>query len=218
MITFKEAALSSKPFAILKNDFDKKRFSHAYLLVSADQEFAKSVFLTIMQHALCENNACGICSSCQKIENENHIDSLTINGSENKIKVEDIKKVIDSTFVKGFESDKKFNLILHAENMTLEAQNKLLKTLEEPTHNVHFLITATNQFLLLPTLRSRCKTIEVFALDTKIIQKQLEQKGFDKKTAQKAAETSMGNLSLSQKLAEERADLSEIFHSTPSQI
>lgn len=206
LIAYSFAVENSKAFDILKTDFKKDKFMHAYLVVSPDQEFTKALFVKTMQFILCGKNGCGECSTCKKVEDKNHIDISFVDGENQKIKVEEVKKLVDNSFVKGFESDIKFNVITFAENMTIEAQNKLLKTLEEPTQNVHFLIGVTNQFSLLPTIRSRCKVIESFSLDKNIIARQLEEIGHSKSTSIEAAESSMGNLSYAKMLAEEKSD------------
>ncbi|MBQ0099298.1 MAG: hypothetical protein KBS91_01980, partial [Firmicutes bacterium] len=74
---------------------------------------------------------------------------------------EDVKDLIEESFLKPIEGDKKVFLINHGETMNASAQNKILKTLEEPPSGVHILIGATSEFPLLPTVKSRVKRLEI---------------------------------------------------------
>ena len=75
------------------------------------------------------------------------------NGAD--VKTEDVNDLIEESYIKPIENDKKIFVINSAENMNATAQNKLLKTLEEPPKNVIILLGASNDFSLLPTVKSR---------------------------------------------------------------
>ena len=74
---------------------------------------------------------------------------------------EDVAKIIEESFLKPVESDKKLFLINCGESMNASSQNKLLKTLEEPPRGVHILIHATSEHPLLSTIKSRVKKLVI---------------------------------------------------------
>ena len=74
---------------------------------------------------------------------------------------EDVNTLTEECYIKPVESDIKIFIINHGETMTTQAQNKLLKTLEEPPKNVFILIGATNSYAFLPTVLSRVNKVEI---------------------------------------------------------
>lgn len=84
------------------------------------------------------------------------IDIIDIRLSGNSIGVDEIRKVIGEANVKPFEGDKKVIIIHKGDAMTVQAQNALLKTIEEPPEGVFFIILSESLDMLLPTVRSRC--------------------------------------------------------------
>lgn len=141
-------------FEKLKMDYEAGRFSHAYLLECCDvddtlkqvKEFIKFVLKTPRLQEKVELNAL--------------TDILYLSGEDESVKVADIKNLIEKSSTRGFECDLKFNIISFADNMTEQAQNKLLKTLEEPNPGVHFFLITANPYALLPTVKSRCVILE----------------------------------------------------------
>lgn len=126
---------------------------------------------------LCENkhgDKCS-CDSCKRF-NIDHPDFLCI-GQQNKIKVADVDRVIDFTFLSPFLSDSKAVVIDNAHEITTEAANRLLKILEEPPDNFCFFLISSNPQFIIPTVLSRCIRYEFYNLSredlTKIIIKKL---------------------------------------------
>ena len=83
--------------------------------------------------------------------------------------------MIAESYVKPVENDKKIFILNHAETMNLSAQNKLLKTLEEPPKNVIILMGATSVYPLLSTVLSRVKRVEISNFNDQELIKALEQ-------------------------------------------
>ena len=78
-----------------------------------------------------------------------------------KIKTADSDDLVSKTIVKPIENDLRLFVLCGAENMTAEAQNKILKTLEEPPENVCILIGASSDATILPTVKSRVKRLDI---------------------------------------------------------
>jgi DNA polymerase III subunit delta' len=90
----------------------------------------------------------------------------------------------------------KFFVVEQAELMTAEAQNALLKTLEEPAGRAAIVLLAESEGMLFPTVRSRCQTLHFGVLDGKVVVTELIKRGVDKQTATAAAEVSGGSIGL----------------------
>jgi len=86
-------------------------------------------------------------------------DISTCPGEENSIGISEVRNLQKKLFLKPFQGETKALILENAEKLTLEAQNALLKILEEPPANTLILLTTQNKDLMLPTILSRCKTI-----------------------------------------------------------
>ena len=151
------------------NSLKNKTLSHANLIVGNPGtpllETAKFLAKTI----LCDDPsplACSNCITCLRIESENYPDVITLDGSKATIKKEDVLN-IESRFEKtAFETKGIMIYIIHlVENMTLEAVNSILKFIEEPEGEVYAFLTTNNINNVLPTIVSRCQTLNLKSVD-----------------------------------------------------
>lgn len=133
---------------------------HAYLFYSADTELNNNIALCFANSLVCENNV-GFdnCFACSQFINNSHPDVFIIN--QPSIKVEDANNIIDKLSTKPLSSEYKVFVVLNAENMNETAQNKLLKSLEEPNPSNIFIMTCSKTDKLLPTIMSRLNKIYV---------------------------------------------------------
>lgn len=124
------------------------------------REFAKMI--------LCmENNDNCMCKSCIMFDDKNHTDFYEINKDKNdSIKIDEIRELESKINIKPITSQKKVYIINNAENMTKEAQNCLLKTLEEPPDFVTIILVVNDENNILTTIKSRCARI-VFTEENK---------------------------------------------------
>ncbi len=162
MTDFLALAKKTNAYKIMKGDKASNRLSHAYLLLTADGanliEFVK-VFAKLI---MCEGEEpCNACRACTLIDKQNFSDVLFYPKNGTSITADDVTDIIEESYLRPIESDKKLFVLLNGEAMNLTAQNKLLKTLEEPPKNVHILIGATTEYPLLFTLKSRVKKLEI---------------------------------------------------------
>ena len=157
---------NTSAYRIVSGDKKANRLSHAYLLLTADEENLQE-YLKIFAKLLCcdEFAPCGQCRVCRLIEEKAHVDVITYPKTEKTVSSEEINELIEESYIRPIECGKKVFIIENAHTMNLSAQNKLLKTLEEPPRNVHIILGATNEFSLLPTIKSRVKKLEIPAFD-----------------------------------------------------
>ena len=102
------------------------------------------------------NDACGACASCARIARNVHADVLVLRpGDTGSIKIDPVREAIDRTTYRPFEGRRRVVIVDEADAMVAEAQNALLKTLEEPRPASMFVLITSRPDMLLPTVRSR---------------------------------------------------------------
>jgi DNA polymerase III subunit delta' len=105
-------------------------------------------------------DACGICASCKRIARGVHADILIIEpGDSGSIKVDQVREAIDRSMYRPFEGRRRVVIVDEADALMSEAQNALLKTLEEPPSASVFVLITNRPDVLLPTVRSRCQQL-----------------------------------------------------------
>lgn len=187
-------------YKIVANDKKAGRLFHAYLLLDKDEKYLRSTLKRFAKLILCEKGGCGECRVCRLIEKESYADAVFFPKIGDKILTEDVNAIIEDSFVKPLEGDKKLFAVSGAQNMPAAAQNKLLKTLEEPPQNVILLLGASNPYALLPTVRSRVKTLEIPPFTDGEIVRALEKTCPDKEKLALAAACGDGTLGRAEEL------------------
>lgn len=163
----------------LEINIKQDKISHSYMFIGQSgigkfmiaKEFAKAI--------LCqeENKPCDKCEACIKFNGDNNPDIQIIDETEEKsIKTETIKEMVKGVYEKPIASAKKVYIINDSQKMTKEAQNSLLKTLEEPPEYVVIILITDNDNLLLNTIKSRCAKIKFNSLTNDEITKILKEK------------------------------------------
>lgn len=143
-----------------------RELSHAYLFYSNDQALNNEIALTFAESILCEKgSACGKCSSCTQFESNSHPDFYILD--DKSIKVEDVAKLLDKMATLPVYSKHKVFVVLNFENVNERAQNKMLKSLEEPNPSNIFIVTSTKLDKILPTVLSRLSKVHVPTLSEK---------------------------------------------------
>ena len=108
----------------------------------------------LLRHMLCQQGkACGACSACCALDQDNHDDVLTCDVEQDKFGVAEVSRVQDFLPVLG---GSRVAIVRAAHLITRQAANKLLKVLEEPPPSAYIFLTATRYRQLLPTITSRC--------------------------------------------------------------
>ena len=123
-----------------------------------------------------DEKPCNKCKSCIEFDSNNNPDFFVIEPDGSSIKIEQIRQMQKSILEKPIESNKKVYIINDAETMTKEAQNCMLKTLEEPQDFIVIILIASNENNILPTVKSRCTKIFFRNLDDADIIKYVNEK------------------------------------------
>lgn len=156
----------------MKKLISSGKIHHAYIIEGPFSVDKMTIAKAFVQGLICKEMpgiGCGVCAVCKKIENENYIDLniLRANYSEgNKttksVKDEDIISMISRIKTKPYEGDRNIVIIEDADTITLRAQNRLLKTLEEPPIGTVIILLSENISKLEQTIISRCVHFRVF--------------------------------------------------------
>jgi DNA polymerase-3 subunit delta' len=156
--------------SLLKHSLASGTLSHAYLFVGPQHVGKMTLALNLAQALNCtgDDKPCLKCDSCKKIHENKHADVQVIGLTKDeedtealKIHTEQIKDILHAASLPPFEGNHKVFIIDGAELLSLEAANRLLKTLEEPEAKVVFILLTTNENRLLKTVVSRCQRIEL---------------------------------------------------------
>ncbi|MCX7708860.1 MAG: DNA polymerase III subunit delta' [Clostridia bacterium] len=143
----------------LKNSIESEKVGHAYIFAGPTGIGKKTVARIFASMLLCSNSgvagSCGECLSCRLAENNSNPDFHEVNPEGASIGVDEIRDVLSNIVVRPMYGKKKVYLIIDAERMTVQAQNSLLKTLEEPPSYGVIILTTSNYGALLETIRSR---------------------------------------------------------------
>jgi len=163
----------NRAVSLLERSLESKVVAHAYLFVGPPHVGKMTLALNLAQALNCEaaEPPCGECLSCQKIASAKHADvqiiGLTTDGDSTEAKpraeisIDQIRQMQHSASLPPFEGRYKVFIIDGAEQLSSEAANCLLKTLEEPVGKVIFILLTTNDKLLPATVISRCQRLEL---------------------------------------------------------
>lgn len=136
------------------------RVSHAYIFAGSARSVSKELARAFAKAVLCETprggDACGACAACRKMDHGNYEDYIEVSGEGGRIKDETVVELQGRLAMKPYAGSRHVVVIEDADTMTLRAQNRLLKTLEEPAPGTLFLLLCTNTEGLAATILSRC--------------------------------------------------------------
>lgn len=200
MVSYKNAIKNTKAYNTVLTDKKCDRLSHTYLLVSEDMDYCKE-FAKMLAEIMLDVPAES--SHQKKIEKDIHPD-VFIYGDEEKIATSLVTNIASDVFVRPYEADKKVYILLNMNDSNEEAQNKLLKTIEEPPQSTFFILASKTERKLLQTVLSRCKKIELDLLSKDIISDMLKDACVNEKDINICASCSGGVFSRAYKMATDR--------------
>ena len=162
---------------ILERAIELNKVSHSYIFWGTEgigkqliaKQFAKAILCIDNKEKNCT------CKSCIEILSDNNPDFQLIGADDGKIKIEQIREMQRKVAEKPIISNKKVYIINDADKMTTEAQNCLLKTLEEPPEYITIILVASNENSLLSTIKSRCTRIHFEPIENEKIKEYLKE-------------------------------------------
>lgn len=160
----------------LHNALSTGKISHAYILngeKSSGKEFIANLFAMALQCEAEGVEPCYECRSCKQTLSKNQPDIIYVSHEKpNTISVDDIRtQVNNDVSIKPYSSKYKIYIINEAEKMNQQAQNAILKTLEEPPAYAVIILLVSNINTLLPTILSRCVTLNMKPVRDELVKK-----------------------------------------------
>lgn len=156
------------------------RLHHAYLFAGPDGVGKALTAQALAEALLCDQpvggDACGECGACQRSHKRQHPDLHVVergrkkDGSrEQQIKIDQIRALQQALSYKAYEGRRRIVILLDAHAMNPATANALLKTLEEPGADTHFVLVSAAPHLLLPTIISRCQRVRFGPLPRAVV-------------------------------------------------
>jgi DNA polymerase-3 subunit delta' len=184
---------------LLRQHIVRGELRHAYLITGPVGVGRRTLALRLAQAVNCPQptapgEPCGVCRTCVQIEGMRHAD-LTVVQAEQEggvLKIDQVREVLRTVSLKPFQSPYRVALFLRFHEANANAQNALLKTLEEPPGHALILLTADNAEQLPPTVGSRCEILRLRPLPVEDVARFLEEQGVPAEQARLLAHLSGG--------------------------
>ena len=188
---------------LLRNALDHARLAHAYLLAGPPgvgkhltaRQFAKAVSCPVQP-----TDACDTCTTCKKIDADNHPDILDIGPDGNAIRIEQIRTIQQRLSYRPYEQDHIVIILDGCERLTPPATNALLKTLEEPPGHALLLLLTNHKTALPLTITSRCQLVPFRALTPAHLRTILERRGIEREEATISVMMAQGGMTTSEQI------------------
>lgn len=183
-MTFDQIEGQALAITALRRAVRDRRLHHAYLFAGPDGVGKALTGQALAMTLLCETprdaSACGVCRSCQRVLAGEHPDFHRVQRGiksdgrpETQIKIAQIRALQKELSKKSFEAGRRVVIIEEAETMNPATANALLKTLEEPGDDTHFIVVSAQPHRLLPTIISRCQRVRFAPLPRAVVARHL---------------------------------------------
>ena len=191
---------------ILEPIIQSKKYSHSYIFWGTEGIGKKLIAKQMAKYILClkEQKVDCKCKSCIEFDSNNNPDFQLIESIDGKIKIEQIREMQRKISEKPIISNKKIYIIDDADTMTTEAQNCLLKTLEEPPEYITIILVCTNENNLLTTIKSRCTKIYFEPLSKQCLKKYINENYYEQNISDNIIELSQGSIKKLNELNEKK--------------
>lgn len=178
MSGFKDVVGHTEIIEYIKNSVKENKVSHAYILNGERGSGKKMLANLFAQKLQCEQGGdepCYECHSCKQAISGNHPDIIQVTHEKpNSISVDEVRVQVNGDVqVKPYSGKYKIYIIPQADLMTVQAQNAILKTIEEPPAYAIFFLLTENAQSLLPTICSRCVMLKLRNIKDHLVQKYL---------------------------------------------
>ena len=178
MVSFNNIIGHEEIIRHLQNAMKTGKVSHSYIFTGRPGSGKKLLATTYAMTLQCEaggTEPCQKCDSCKKALGKNHPDIIMVNHEKpGTISIDEIREqVIHDVAIKPYSSPHKVYIIPDAEMMTVQAQNALLKTIEEPPEYAVIMLLTNNIGGLLPTIQSRCVRLDLKVVNDGLVKKYL---------------------------------------------
>ncbi len=192
--------------AMLRTMLATGRVPHALLFAGAAGIGKMLAARTLAAALLCgggRDEACGACQSCRMVEQGTHPDLIVLTADGASLKIDQIRALQHEAALAPYYGVARVFIVEDADRLTAQAANSLLKILEEPPTGTIFILTAASQYVLLPTIVSRCRLFAFRPLAPDVLASLLKGRGATAAAAEVAARLSGGRVAEAQALLAE---------------
>jgi len=190
--------------SLVRRAIETGRIPHALLFTGPKGVGRFLTAVTVAKALNClgqeRGDCCDRCLSCAKIARQVHPDVHQLVPDGSSLKIDQIRSLTQDATLRPYEGRRKVFILDQAETMTEQAQNALLKTVEEPPGTAVLVLIAPVASALLPTLASRCSQIRFGPLPDDVIAARLQTEGYDEDEAHFLASLAGGSLGRAQEL------------------
>ena len=181
---------------------ETQEMTHAWLFTGPPGSGRSSAAVAFAQALVCTNQGCGSCNECQSAKNGSHPDIEIIRTEGLSIKVEEIRELLTRVAWAPSMGGWRVVVMEDADRLTESAANALLKAIEEPGNRTVWLLCAPTLHDVLPTIRSRCRHIQLHTpSDAAVTQVLINRDGIAPAMAEFAARVSQGHIGRAKYLA-----------------
>lgn len=166
MLSLKEIGIKNSLAQNLEGLIEKDRLPHAILIRGGNSEQKGQLSAYLSRAFVCENleKPCGVCSHCIKAENGSHPDIVTLDPTadgEKTFKIALVRELKDDAYIIPNEARSKVYILKAADKMNVQAQNALLKLIEEPPQYARFILECESSSAMLATVMSRVTLFDI---------------------------------------------------------
>jgi DNA polymerase-3 subunit delta' len=181
---------------------ESQEMTHAWLFTGPPGSGRSSAAVAFAQALVCGNSGCGACNECQSAANGSHPDVEIIRTEGLSIKVEEVRELLTRVAWAPSMGGWRVVVMEDADRLTESAANALLKAIEEPGNRTVWLLCAPTLHDVLPTIRSRCRHIQLHTpSDTAVATVLINRDGISEQMANFAARVSQGHIGRAKYLA-----------------
>jgi DNA polymerase-3 subunit delta' len=199
VITFAGVLGHERIKALLQDALRRSRLPGALLFTGPDGVGKKSLALAAARALLCDSRsgeACDACPPCHRSAKGLHPDLFLLEPEGTSIKIERVRDLVREIGARPFEGPARAFVVDGAHLLTEQAQNALLKSLEEPPATSHVMLVTSAAQALLTTIRSRCQTLRLGGLPASVVESYLrDRQGLAAEEARLRAALADGSLS-----------------------
>lgn len=184
---------------------------HSYMFIGPEGIGKKEIAKEFAKQILCQTKKdnCS-CKSCISFDSGNNPDFTLIQEDGNYIKIGQIRELIEKVYEKPIESNKKVYIIDNSDKMNPEAQNALLKTLEEPPEYIVIILITSNADNILNTVKSRCIKVSFEKISNEDIKTILNERGFNSNIDERMFELFNGSVARALNILEKKEDFTQL--------